>query len=61
MIGQGAYGKVFEGMDLSTGKRLAIKKIYVSKNGKEKKARKDLETLMEEVKVLELLKHPKIV
>eukprot|EP00210_Caulerpa_lentillifera_P006869 g6566.t1 len=60
LLAQGAFGRVFAGIDLSTGQPIAIKQVQVPSQP----TRKDLEQLREcldEIKTLEALRHTNIV
>lgn len=60
LLAQGAFGRVFAGIDLSTGRPIAIKHVQVPAQP----TRKDLEQIKEcldEIKTLEALRHPNIV
>lgn len=60
LLAQGAFGLVFAGIDLTTGRPIAIKHVQVPA----RPTRKDLEQIKEcldEIKTLEALRHPNIV
>ncbi|PNT64508.1 mitogen-activated protein kinase kinase kinase NPK1 isoform X2 [Brachypodium distachyon] len=62
MIGSGAFGQVYLGMNLDTGELLAVKQVLIgSSNATREKAQAHIRELEEEVKLLKNLSHPNIV
>ncbi|GKV08987.1 hypothetical protein SLEP1_g20553 [Rubroshorea leprosula] len=62
LIGCGAFGRVYMGMDLDSGELLAVKQVLIAAKGASKeKAQANVKELEEEVKLLQKLSHPKIV
>lgn len=62
LIGCGAYGRVYMGMNLDSGELLAIKQVLIAANSSSKdKAQAHIQELEEEVKLLHNLSHPNIV
>ncbi|XP_016443677.1 mitogen-activated protein kinase kinase kinase NPK1-like [Nicotiana tabacum] len=62
MIGCGAFGQVYMGMNLDSGELLAVKQVLIAANGASKeKAQSHVKELEEEVKLLKNLSHPHIV
>ncbi|KAG6494302.1 hypothetical protein ZIOFF_049326 [Zingiber officinale] len=62
LIGCGAFGHVYMGMNLDSGELLAVKQVLIGKNGASKeKAQAHIRELEEEVKLLKNLSHPNIV
>lgn len=62
IIGCGAYGRVYMGMNLDSGELLAIKQVLIAANSSSKaKAQSQIQELEEEVKLLRNLSHPNIV
>ena len=56
IIGEGAFGKVYKGLNARTGETVAIKQLSLAGVNAEK-----LETLQKEVNLLKKLRHPNIV
>ncbi|XP_016464976.1 mitogen-activated protein kinase kinase kinase NPK1-like [Nicotiana tabacum] len=62
MIGCGAFGQVYMGMNLDSGELLAVKQVLIAANSASKeKAQSHVKELEEEVKLLKNLSHPHIV
>ncbi|WCJ43158.1 NPK1-related protein kinase 1 [Euphorbia peplus] len=62
LIGCGAFGHVYMGMNLDSGELLAIKQVLIAANGASReKAQAHIKELEEEVKLLKNLSHPNIV
>ncbi|XP_022965613.1 mitogen-activated protein kinase kinase kinase NPK1-like isoform X1 [Cucurbita maxima] len=62
LIGCGAFGRVYMGMNLGSGELLAVKQVLIAANGASKeKAQAHVKELEEEVKLLKDLSHPNIV
>ncbi|KAK9725469.1 hypothetical protein RND81_05G145600 [Saponaria officinalis] len=62
LIGCGAFGRVYMGMNLNSGELLAVKQVLIAANGASKeKAQAHVKELEEEVKLLKNLSHPNIV
>ncbi|KAJ4745879.1 Mitogen-activated protein kinase kinase kinase NPK1 [Rhynchospora pubera] len=62
MIGCGAFGQVFMGMNLDSGELLAVKQVLIgTSNASKEKAQAHIRELEEEVKLLKNLSHPNIV
>ncbi|OVA06674.1 Protein kinase domain [Macleaya cordata] len=62
LIGCGAFGRVYMGMNLDSGELLAVKQVLIAVNNASKeKAQAHIRELEEEVKLLKNLSHPNIV
>ncbi|KAG9152198.1 hypothetical protein Leryth_016394 [Lithospermum erythrorhizon] len=62
LIGCGAFGQVYMGMNLDSGELLAVKQVLIPKNHASKeKAQMHIKEIEEEVKLLKNLSHPNIV
>ncbi|KAK7269332.1 hypothetical protein RIF29_22057 [Crotalaria pallida] len=62
LIGCGAFGQVYMGMNLDSGELLAVKQVLIASNSAFKdKAQAHIKELEEEVKLLKDLSHPNIV
>ncbi|CAK7340721.1 unnamed protein product [Dovyalis caffra] len=62
LIGCGAFGHVYMGMNLDSGELLAIKQVSIAANGATReRAQAHVRELEEEVKLLQNLSHPNIV
>ncbi|XP_030504291.2 mitogen-activated protein kinase kinase kinase ANP1 [Cannabis sativa] len=62
LIGCGAFGRVYMGMNLDSGELLAVKQVLIAANSASKeKTQTHLKELEEEVKLLKNLSHPNIV
>ncbi|MCO5590646.1 hypothetical protein L7F22_044619 [Adiantum nelumboides] len=62
LIGAGAFGSVYMGMNLDSGELLAVKQVLIAaKNVAKDKSQAHLRELEEEVKLLQNLSHPNIV
>ncbi|MCO5559944.1 hypothetical protein L7F22_013548 [Adiantum nelumboides] len=62
LIGAGAFGSVYMGMNLDSGQLLAVKQVLIAaKNVAKEKSKAHLRELEEEVKLLQNLSHPNIV
>uniref|UniRef100_A0A0E0IBZ5 mitogen-activated protein kinase kinase kinase n=1 Tax=Oryza nivara TaxID=4536 RepID=A0A0E0IBZ5_ORYNI len=62
LLGSGAFGSVFLGMDLDSGELLAVKQVLIgSSNATREKAQGHIRELEDEVKLLKNLSHPNIV
>ncbi|XP_021619785.1 mitogen-activated protein kinase kinase kinase ANP1 isoform X1 [Manihot esculenta] len=62
LIGCGAFGHVYMGMNLDSGELLAVKQVLIAANGATReKAQAQVRELEEEVKLLKNLSHPNIV
>lgn len=59
LIGSGAYGKVYQGLDLTYGSLLAIKVIKLSLNKDE--FQRETRAIKHEIAMLKELNHPNIV
>lgn len=61
-IGSGSFGEVFSGIDLVSGRRMAVKEVTVSAHGSGgKQQREQAIALQREVKLLNSLDHPNII
>ena len=56
MLGKGSFARVVEGLDYTEGTKLAVKIV----DGKQM-SRKDLNRLLEEIRILQLVSHPNII
>ncbi|CAH2038517.1 unnamed protein product [Thlaspi arvense] len=62
LIGRGAFGTVYMGMNLDSGELLAVKQVLIAANCASKdKTQAHIQELEEEVKLLKNLSHPNIV
>ncbi|CAD6219473.1 unnamed protein product [Miscanthus lutarioriparius] len=62
LIGAGAFGQVYLGMNLDSGELLAVKQVLIGRsNATREKAQAHIKELEEEVKLLKNLSHPNIV
>lgn len=62
LIGAGAFGQVYLGMNLDSGELLAVKQVLIgTSNATREKAQAHIKELEEEVKLLKNLSHPNIV
>ncbi|XVF63187.1 hypothetical protein PTKIN_Ptkin09bG0067900 [Pterospermum kingtungense] len=61
LIGCGAFGRVYMGMNLDSGELLAIKQVLIGSNASKEKTQAHIRELEEEVKLLKNLSHPNIV
>ncbi|XXG83502.1 hypothetical protein AAC387_Pa10g1242 [Persea americana] len=62
LIGCGAFGRVYMGMNLDSGELLAVKQVLIApSNASKEKAQTHIRELEEEVKLLKNLSHPNIV
>ncbi|OEL30841.1 Mitogen-activated protein kinase kinase kinase NPK1 [Dichanthelium oligosanthes] len=62
LIGSGAFGQVYLGMDLDSGELLAVKQVLIgSSNATREKAQAHVMELEDEVRMLKNLSHPNIV
>ncbi|RDX67566.1 Mitogen-activated protein kinase kinase kinase 3, partial [Mucuna pruriens] len=62
LIGSGAFGRVYMGMNLDTGELIAIKQVLIAPGSAFKEnTQANIRELEEEVKLLKNLKHPNIV
>jgi hypothetical protein len=60
VLGEGAYGKVYLGLNVQTGELLAAKQIKLA-NVESKETKKFVERLQREIRILQTLSHPHIV
>ncbi|KAL1188123.1 Mitogen-activated protein kinase kinase kinase 2 [Cardamine amara subsp. amara] len=62
LIGRGAFGTVYMGMNLDSGELLAVKQVLIGSNcASKEKTQAHIQELEEEVKLLKNLSHPNIV
>ncbi|XWS39346.1 hypothetical protein CRYUN_Cryun18bG0044700 [Craigia yunnanensis] len=61
LIGCGAFGRVYMGMNLDSGELLAVKQVLIAANASKEKTQAHIRELEEEVKLLQNLSHPNIV
>ncbi|KAL4309481.1 hypothetical protein GQ457_01G022560 [Hibiscus cannabinus] len=61
LIGCGAFGRVYMGMNLDSGELLAVKQVLIAANASKEKTQAQIKELEEEVKLLQNLSHPNIV
>ncbi|XP_019091579.1 PREDICTED: mitogen-activated protein kinase kinase kinase ANP1-like isoform X2 [Camelina sativa] len=62
LIGRGAFGTVYMGMNLDSGELLAVKQVLIAANcASKEKTQAHIQELEEEVKLLKNLSHPNIV
>ncbi|GMI64518.1 NPK1-related protein kinase 3 [Hibiscus trionum] len=61
LIGCGAFGRVYMGMNLDSGELLAVKQVSIAANASKEKTQAQIRELEEEVKLLQNLSHPNIV
>ncbi|OMO61224.1 hypothetical protein CCACVL1_23655 [Corchorus capsularis] len=61
LIGSGAFGRVYMGMNLDSGELLAVKQVLIAANASKEKTQAHIRELEEEVKLLQNLSHPNIV
>ncbi|CAK9168034.1 unnamed protein product [Ilex paraguariensis] len=61
LIGCGAFGQVYMGMNLDSGELLAVKQVLIANSASKEKAQAHIRELEEEVKLLKNLSHPNIV
>ncbi|KAL7123938.1 hypothetical protein ABFS83_14G015600 [Erythranthe nasuta] len=61
MIGCGAFGRVYMGMNLDSGELLAVKQVAIATNNGSKKTQEYIRELEKEVNLLKNLSHPNIV
>ena len=58
LLGSGAFGQVYSGIDMSTGVRIAVKEVML---GTGKKQEQQAIALLREIKILSELDHPNII
>ncbi|KAG8373043.1 hypothetical protein BUALT_Bualt12G0129800 [Buddleja alternifolia] len=61
LIGCGAFGRVYMGMNLDSGELLAVKEVSIAANSTSKKTQEYIMELEKEVNLLKNLSHPNIV
>ncbi|XP_039123521.1 mitogen-activated protein kinase kinase kinase NPK1-like [Dioscorea cayenensis subsp. rotundata] len=61
LIGCGAFGQVYMGMNLDSGELLAVKQVLIGRSSAKERAQAHIRELEEEVKLLKNLSHPNIV
>ncbi|KAL5541626.1 hypothetical protein UlMin_009336 [Ulmus minor] len=61
LIGCGAFGRVYMGMNLDSGELIAVKQVLISANASKEKTQAHIWELEEEVKLLKNLSHSNIV
>ncbi|KAE8690505.1 Mitogen-activated protein kinase kinase kinase NPK1 [Hibiscus syriacus] len=61
LIGCGAFGRVYMGMNLDSGELLAVKQVSIAANASKEKTQAQIRELEEEVKLLQNLSHTNIV
>ncbi len=61
LIGQGAFGSVYLGMDNDSGQLMAVKQVHISKAAEHGKISEHIKGLEAEVHLLQELNHPNIV
>ncbi|KAL2487000.1 Mitogen-activated protein kinase kinase kinase 3 [Abeliophyllum distichum] len=61
LIGCGAFGRVYMGMNLDSGELLAVKEVAIAVNSASKKTQDQITELEKEVNLLKNLSHPNIV
>ncbi|XVF38159.1 hypothetical protein REPUB_Repub20aG0076000 [Reevesia pubescens] len=61
LIGCGAFGRVYMGMNLDSGELLAVKQVLIAANAPKEKTQAQIRELEEEVKLLQNLSHLNIV
>ncbi|CAA3031481.1 mitogen-activated protein kinase kinase kinase NPK1-like isoform X2 [Olea europaea var. sylvestris] len=61
LIGYGAFGRVYMGMNLDSGELLAVKEVAIAVNSASKKTQDQITELEKEVNLLKNLSHPNIV